>query len=373
MMRPTQSVDRTIIIVVGLLLLVGTVMVYSASALLADTRYNGDAFFFKRQLLWLGISAVACYLASRFDYQRYAKLAWPLIITSLILLIVVLFGREINGAKRWISLGLVGFQPSEIFKYSLIIFLATMLPIKREKITQLKSVLLPAGPIIGLGFGLILLEPNLGTVLVLSGVVFVLFFMAGVRARLLTLFIGGMGSIASFMVFVIGYKRARVDTFLASVSDPLLASYQVKQSILAIGSGGFLGRGLGHGSAKLFYLPAPHTDFIFATLAEEGGFLLALFVLVLVALLVWRGVRTAIYSSDLMGFYLALGITLLIFVQTATNLLVATAMIPATGLPLPFMSYGGSSMVFTSVAIGILLNISKYCVATPQLFRSRVE
>jgi cell division protein FtsW len=371
--KPNQGVDRTIIIVVGLLLLVGTVMVYSASALLAETRYNGDAFFFKRQLLWLAVSAIAGYFASRFDYQKLMPLAWPLMIVSLILLVVVLFGREINGAKRWISLGLVGFQPSEVFKYVLIIFLATMLSIKREKIKQLKSVLLPAGPLIAVGFGLILLEPNLGTVLVLSAVVFVLFFLAGVRARLLALFLGGMGSVAFLMVFVIGYKRARVDTFLASVSDPLLASYQIRQSILAIGSGGFLGRGLGHGSAKLFYLPAPHTDFIFATLAEEGGFLLALFVLILVALLVWRGIRTAIYSSDLLGFYLALGITMLIFAQTATNLLVATAMIPATGLPLPFLSYGGSSMVFTSIGIGMLLNISKYNVATPQLFRSRAE
>jgi cell division protein FtsW len=372
-MRSSQSMDRTIIVVVGLLLLVGTVMVYSASALLAETRYNGDAFFFKRQLLWLVISAVTCYLASRFDYQKLVPLAWPLMILSLGLLVYVLFGREINGAKRWISLGVVSFQPSEIFKYVLIIFLATMLSIKREKIKQIKSVLFPAGPLIAIGFGLILLEPNLGTVMVLSVIVFVLFFLAGVRARLLALFLSGMGSVAFFMVFVIGYKRARVDTFLASVSDPLLASYQIKQSILAIGSGGFLGRGLGHGSAKLFYLPAPHTDFIFATLAEEGGFLLALFVLVLIALLVWRGIRTAIYSSDLLGFYLALGITMLMFVQTATNLLVATAMIPATGLPLPFLSYGGSSMVFTSIGVGILLNISKHTVTTPQLFKSRAE
>ncbi len=370
-MRSSQSMDRTIIVVVGLLLLVGTVMVYSASAMLAETRYNGDTFFFKRQLLWLVISVVACYLATRLDYQKLVPLAWPLMIVSLGLLIFVLFGREINGAKRWISLGLVSFQPSEVFKYVLIIFLAAMLSIKREKITQIKSVLLPAGPLIAIGFGLILLEPNLGTVLVLSALVLTLFFLAGVRARLLALFLGAISSVAFFMVFVVGYKRARVDTFLASISDPLLASYQIKQSILAIGSGGFLGRGLGHGSAKLFYLPAPHTDFIFATLAEEGGFLLALFVLVLIALLVWRGIRTAIYSPDLLGFYLAVGITMLIFAQTATNLLVATAMIPATGLPLPFLSYGGSSMVFTSIGIGMLLNISKHSVATPQLFRSR--
>ncbi len=373
MIRHLKSVDRTFIIIVGLLLLVGTVMVYSASAMLADTRYNGDAFFFKRQLLWLAISAIALYFASRFDYQKLIPLVWPLVVVSLILLVVVLFGREINGAKRWISLGFVSFQPSEIFKYVLIIFLSVMLSVKKEKIKNLKSVLLPAGPLIFVGFLLILLEPNLGTVLVLAAVVFVLFFLAGVRARLLALFLTSISSVAFLMVFVIGYKRARVDTFLASVSDPMLASYQIKQSVLAIGSGGFLGRGLGHGSAKLFYLPAPHTDFIFATLAEEGGFLLALIVLILIALLVWRGIRTALYSPDLLGFYLALGITMLIFVQTATNLLVATALIPATGLPLPFLSYGGSSMVFTSIGIGMLLNISKYAVTTPQLFRSRAE
>jgi cell division protein FtsW len=372
-MKQMQNMDRTIIVVVGLLLLVGTVMVYSASAMLAETRYNGDAFFFKRQMIWLAISAVALFFSSRFNYQKFIPLAWPLMVLSLLLLTMVLFGREINGAKRWISLGLVGFQPSEVFKYVLIIFLAVMLSIKREKITHLKSVLLPAGPLIMAGFGLILLEPNLGTVLVLTVVVLTLFFLAGVRTKMLALFLGCIGSAAFFMVFVLGYKRARIDTFLASVSDPLLASYQIKQSVLAIGSGGFLGRGLGHGSAKLFYLPAPHTDFIFATLAEEGGFLLAFAVLVLIALLVWRGIRTAIYSPDLLGFYLALGVTMLIFAQTATNLLVATAMIPATGLPLPFLSYGGSSMVFTSIGIGMLLNISKHAVASPQLFRSRVD
>lgn len=372
-MTQTKGADRAIVVVVGLMLLMGTVMVYSASAMLAESRYSGDAFFFKRQLIWLAISAIVLYLTSRFEYRKLAPLAWPLMGLALILLIVVLFTREINGAHRWISLGFVGFQPSEIFKYVLIIFFAVMLAIKRDRIKQLRSVLLPAAPIIIVGFALILLEPNLGTVLVLSAVVFTLFFIAGIRKRLLLLFTSGVGLVAFLMVFVIGYKRARVDTYLESIADPLLASYQVKQSILAIGSGGLFGKGLGRGSAKLFYLPAPHTDFIFATLAEEGGFLLSLLMLILLGILVWRGIRTAVYSADLLGFYLSLGITMLIFFQAATNIMVATALIPATGLPLPMISYGGSSMVLTSIGIGLLLNISRYSVATPQLFKSRVN
>ncbi|MGB5105852.1 MAG: putative lipid II flippase FtsW [Candidatus Zixiibacteriota bacterium] len=370
--RP-RDVDKVLITVVCLLLLLGTVMVYSASAMFADSRYGSDTFFFQRQLIWLGLSLVTFFVAMKVNYRALCKLAWPLLITSMILLVIVLFTREVNGAKRWINFGFFGFQPSEIFKFSLIVFLAAMLAAKREKITQFNSVLFPLLPVIAVGFGLILLQPNLGTVLVLAAATFILLFIAGVRKRLLAILVGGMGSVAFLMVYVIGYKRARVDTFLQSVSDPLLASYQVKQSILAIGSGGLFGKGLGRGSAKLFYLPAPHTDFIFATLAEEGGFVIATLVLILIGILVWRGVRIAIHSPDLPGFYLALGITVVVFCQAMTNLMVATAMIPATGLPLPFLSYGGSSMVITCAAIGILLNISRYAVETPQLFRSRVS
>ncbi|MBK7093251.1 MAG: putative lipid II flippase FtsW [bacterium] len=372
MMNRPRDVDKLLIIVVGLLLLIGTVVVYSASAMFADSRYGSDTFFFQRQLIWLGLSVAALFIAMRVNYRALCKLAWPLLIISMVLLVVVLFTREINGAKRWISFGFFGFQPSEVFKFSLIIFLAAMLAAKREKITQISSVIFPLLPVIMVGFGLILLQPNLGTVLVLASSTFILLFIAGVRKRLLAILVGGMASVSFLMVYVIGYKRARVDTYLESVSDPLLASYQVKQSILAIGSGGLFGKGLGQGSAKLFYLPAPHTDFVFATLAEEGGFIVATLVLILIGILVWRGVKIAIHSPDLPGFYLAIGITLVVFCQAMTNLMVATAMIPATGLPLPFLSYGGSSMLITCAAIGILLNISRYAVETPQLFKSRI-
>ena len=281
--RP-RDVDKLLIIVVCLLLLLGTVMVYSASAMFAGSRYGSDTFFFQRQLIWLGLSLVTLFVAMKVNYRALCKLAWPLLGISLVLLVIVLFTREVNGAKRWINFGFFGFQPSEIFKFSLIVFLAAMLAAKREKIAQFNSVLFPLLPVIALGFGLILLQPNLGTVLVLAAATFILLFIAGVRKRLLAILVGGMGSVAFLMVYVIGYKRARVDTFLESVSDPLLASYQVKQSILAIGSGGLFGKGLGRGSAKLFYLPAPHTDFIFATLAEEGGFVIATVVLILIGI-----------------------------------------------------------------------------------------
>lgn len=354
---------------VALLLLIGAVMVYSASAMLAASKFSGDAFFLKRQLLWLSMGVIVCFLLSKIDYHRYQQLSWVLLIPSLGLLVLVLMTEPISGARRWLNLGLFGVQPSEIFKYTLVIFLSAMLAVKRDKIKCLRSVILPAFPVIAIGFGLILLEPSLGTVLVMSVAVLILFFVAGVRKRLLILFSGSVSLAAYLMVFVGGYKINRIYAWLDSISDPMLADYQVKQSVLAIGTGGFTGVGLGRGSAKLLFLPAPHTDFVFATLAEEGGFIAAMVLLVLFALLVWRGLRIATASPDLFGFYLALGITMIIFCQAGLNLAVATAIAPVTGLPLPLISYGGSSLILTCAGIGVLLNISRQRVETPQLFK----
>jgi cell division protein FtsW len=364
-----QDVDALLAGVVAVLLLGGAIVIYSASAMLADAKFSGNAFFFWRQLLWLVISVCVTYLFSRFDYHRWERLAWPLMLISLGLLVLVLFSQPISGSRRWLVLPMINVQPSEIFKYILIIFLSAMLAIKRDKIKLLKSVIFPAFPIVGLGLALVLVEPDLGTVVVLAMAVLVLFFVAGIRKRLLLAFAGTVGLAAYLMVFQWGYKLERVTSWWYSLSDPLQASYQVKQSVLAIGSGGIFGVGLGRGAAKLFYLPAPHTDFIFATLAEEGGFIVSLLLLVLLAVLVWRGLRIAIHSPDLLGFFLALGITLVIGSQAALNLMVATALAPVTGLPLPLISYGGSSLLLTCFGIGILLNISRQQVKTPQLFR----
>lgn len=367
--RKNRDIDRPMVATVALLLLTGTVMVYSASAMLAASRFSGDAFFLKRQLIWLMISILVTYLLSKFDYHRFQRLAWLVLLPAIFLLVLVLFTTPINGARRWLQLWFFGVQPSEVFKYALVIFLSAMLAVKRERIRSLRSVIMPAFPIIALGFALILAEPSLGTVLVMSAVIFILFFVAGVSKRLLFLFTGGIGLATYLMVFVGRYKIDRIYAWLDSLSDPLRADYQVRQSVLAIGSGGVFGSGLGRGSAKLLFLPAPHTDFVFATLAEEGGFIASIILLLLFAILIWRGIQIATHSPDLLGFYLALGITTLIFCQAALNLMVATSLTPVTGLPLPLISYGGSSLILTCAGIGILLNISRQRVNSPQLFK----
>ncbi len=368
-LKRAQEVDIWLPAIVGVLLLGGVIMVYSASVMWADTNFSGDSFFFLRQIVWVMISVGMILVISQLDYRRLEKWVWVLLFFSLGLLVLVLFAEPISGARRWIDLYFFNLQPSEIFKYVLIIFLAAMLAAKKEKIRHLRSVLFPALPVLAVGFGLILAEPNLGTVLILSLMVLVLFFVAGIGLRLLALFSGTIGLVAYLMVFVGGYKLDRIHAWWRALEDPLLAGYQVKQSILAIGSGGLIGSGLGRGSAKLLYLPAPHTDFIFATLAEEGGFLVVMLLLLLYLLFIWRGIHFAMHAPDLFGFFIAVGVTTIIGGQALMNLMVATALIPVTGLPLPLLSYGGSSLILTCCGIGLLLAVSRQRVNSPQLFR----
>ena len=368
-LKRAQDVDVWLPAIVGILMLGSVIMVYSSSVMWADTKFSGESFFFLRQIVWVIVSVGMILLLSRIDYRRLEKWVWVLMIFSLGLLGAVLFAEPVSGAKRWISLYFFNLQPSEIFKYALIIFMAAMLAAKKDKIRHLRSVLFPALPVLAIGFGLILAEPNLGTVLVLSLVVLVLFFVAGIRLRLLALFSGAIGTVAYLMVFVGGYKLDRIHAWWRALEDPLLAGHQVKQSILAIGSGGLIGSGLGRGSAKLLYLPAPHTDFIFATLAEEGGFLVVMLLLLLYLLFIWRGIHIAMHAPDLFGFFIAVGVTTIIGGQALMNLMVATALIPVTGLPLPLLSYGGSSLILTCCGIGLLLAVSRQRVNAPQLFR----
>lgn len=372
-LKRTNDADIWLPAIVGVLLFGGVIMVYSASAMWADTNFSGDSFFFLRQIVWVIVSIVMMFLISRIDYRRLEKWVWVFLIGTFGLLALVLFTREISGARRWIDLYFFKLQPSEIFKYVLIMFLAAMLAAKKDKIVHLRSVLFPALPVLVVGFGLILMEPNLGTVLILSLMVLVLFFVAGIRLRLLALFSGAIGLMAYLMVFVGGYKLDRIHAWWNALENPLQAGYQVKQSILAIGSGGVIGAGLGRGSAKMLYLPAPHTDFIFATLAEEGGFIIVMLLLVLYLLLIWRGIHIAMHAPDLFGFFIAVGVTTIIGGQALMNLMVATALIPVTGLPLPFLSYGGSSLILTCCGVGLLLAVSRQKVSSPQLFRRGVQ
>jgi len=351
--------DYLLLLLVLILIAIGVVVVYSASAILALEKFGSTTFFARRQAIWAIISLVLILVLTRVDYHRFEKLSPFVLLISLSLLVVVLFVPSARGASRWIRLGPATFQPSELFKYALILFMAYSLSRKKAQIRELRFILLPYFVILGLASLLIMKQPHLGAVLLLSVIALGMLFVAGAKFRHLLLVITPVVLSAFILVFLLGYKKARVNDYLKSLKDPLEGSYQMKQSVLALGSGEILGKGPGEGKAKLFFLPEPHTDFIFATTGEELGFVGASAILVLFSLLAARGASIARKASDDFGYLLAFGITLCISVGVLINAGVVVGLLPTTGLPMPFLSYGGSSLVFSAAAIGILLNISR--------------
>jgi cell division protein FtsW len=256
-------------------------------------------------------------------------------------------------------LGPLTLQPSELFRFLMIVYLAFSLANPRRDITQLKDLLIPYVPILAVGLGLIMLEPDLGTTLVLVVTAAGIFFLAGARLRHL-LYAAAPAALAGMvMVFGLGYKKARVLDYLSAIRDPLAGGYQVKQAALTLGSGGLFGVGLGDGRQKLFFLPYPHTDFIFASIGEEVGFIGLMVVLAGLAFIIIRGLKIAAHQPDRFGYLLAAGMTWSLFVNIAINIGVVTALLPVTGLALPFLSYGGSSLLISSACIGVLLNLSR--------------
>jgi len=357
--------DYLLLTLVLILMAVGIVMVYSASAILALDRMGSSTFFAKRQTIWAAVSLCVIFILTKVDYHRFQKISPFLLVLSFALLIVVLFLPPTRGASRWIRLGPATFQPSELFKYSLVLFMAYSLSKTKENIRELKYVLLPYFAILGAASLLILNQPHLGAVLLISVIVLAMLFVAGAKIRHILLIIAPVAVIAFVLVFLVGYKKARVDDYLSSIEDPLNGSYQMRQSVLALGSGEVLGAGPGEGKAKLFYLPEPHTDFIFATTGEELGFAGASIILILFLILSARGMSIARRAPDDFGYLLAIGITLAFFVGFLINAGVVVGLLPTTGLPMPFLSYGGSSLVFTAGAIGVLLNISRQTKYVP--------
>ncbi len=351
--------DYLLLLVVLVLISVGTVMVYSGSAILADKKFDSSTFFVKKQILWAGISLFLIFVLAKLDYHRYEKFANLFLLVSLILLVVVLSSPPTKGAARWIRLGPVAFQPSELFKYALILFMAHSLSKRKNKIKNLEYVLLPYFLILGVASFLIMKEPHLGAVLSVSVIFLVMLFVAGAKVKHLFLISAPLALGIFILVFAFGYKKQRVDDYLKSIQHPLEGSYQMKQSVLGLGSGGLLGAGLGEGKQKLFFLPEPHTDFILATIGEEGGFVTCASVMLLLFVLALRGLSVAIRAPDDFGFFLALGISFCIFVCVLINAGVVVGILPTTGIPMPFISYGGSSLIFSSMGIGVLLNISR--------------
>lgn len=356
------AMDHTILFVTLTLALVGLVMVFSASAIVAGNRFHDPEFFLKRQVAWLGFGFLLMHLTSRIDYQLWRKLSIPILVCMVMLLIMVLvpgLGVAAKGARRWLRAGPVSVQPAEMVKLVAVVYLASYLSKKSDKITSFKGGLIPALIVIGLLSGLVLLEPDLGTVVVIGLVTVSLLFLGGARVtHLLGL---GLCAIPAVLILVLSssYRRQRLMTFLAPWKDASDAGFQITQSFLAFGSGGPFGVGLGEGKQKLFFLPEAHTDFVLALVGEELGLAGTATVILLFALFVWRGFLISARARMPFGKFLGLGITLLIGLQALVNAAVVTGLVPTKGLTLPFVSYGGSSLVVSFIGVGMLLSISR--------------
>lgn len=358
--------DRLLCSVSLLLVGIGVVMVYSSSAIKAQEKFGDPFLFLKKQLLWTVVGVAVMVWAMHRDYRTFQRYAPLLFLASLLLLLLVLVpsvGVKVNGARRWLRLFGISFQPSELAKLSLILLLASFFARKADRVESFTLGFVPPAILSAIFVGLVVLEPNLGTGAVIMLAAMSLCFVAGVRLTHLGTGLFAAGSLAYLIVQAHPYAKARLLTMMDPVHAPSRAAYQIHQSFYALGPGGILGRGLGDSIQKLFYLPESHTEFIFAIVGEEMGFVGALLVVFLFGILLWRGTRIALRASDLFGTYAAMGITFTIVSQATINLAVVVGLLPTTGVPLPFLSFGGSSLVTTFLGIGILLSISRSQVA----------
>jgi len=354
--------DAVLLSVVLLLVAIGIVMVYSASAIRAQERFGDPTFFLKRQALWAGLGLLAMLWAMTTDYRRLPRIAPVLFGLAVVLLVLVLIpglGVKVNGARRWIRLAGVSFQPSEFAKLALVIFLASLFARKGERAALFVDGFLPPLFLSGLVFLLIALQPNFGTGLVILLLALSMCFVGGTRLRHLVLTAGVAAPVLLLLLLSRPHARTRLLALFDPSQVPEKARYQMVQSLYALGPGGLWGRGLGDSVQKLFYLPEPHTDFIFAIVGEEMGFLGATLVIVLFGIILWRGTKIAVRAKDAFGHHLAIGVTAIIVAQACINLAVVSGVLPTTGLPLPFVSFGGSSLVATLVAAGLLLSVSE--------------
>jgi len=363
MSRTRLNMDLPLFIATLLVLAIGLVMVFSASAVLALNQHGDSWFFVKRQMIFAALGIVTMLGLQRLDYMILRRWAKPLLLICFIMLVAVLIpgiGVVRGGARSWLGIGSLGIQPSEFMKMGLIVFLASYLSSRTEQLRNFFKGLLPPLSLIGLAFGLIMLQPDLGTGAVLLGATIMMLFAAGMHWRHifgLSLF-GAAGLVG--LILAAPYRLQRITAFLDPWQDPLGAGYQAIQSLYAIAPGGLFGLGLGMSRQKFSYLPEPQTDFIFAIIAEELGFLGASLVIVLFAIIIWRGMRIAISAPDSFSALLATGIVGMIAVQVMINIGVVIGMMPVTGITLPLISYGGSSLTLMLTALGVLLNISRY-------------
>lgn len=355
------SVDPVLLGAVLALVSLGLVMVYSASAVIAAEKQGNGFYFLERQLLAAGVGLVVMAAAVRLGYRRLARLAYPMLLLSIVLLVLVLVpgvGTVVGGARRWLRLPGLSLQPAEIAKFTWVVYLAYSLAKKREKVATFSIGFLPHLLLAGLLVALCMAEPDFGSSVELLVLLFILLFAAGTKLSYLV----GSVLLALPMAYAAiarsPYRWARIKAFLDPWAHRHDIGYQVAQSLISVGSGGLFGLGLGESRQKLFFLPEAHTDFIFSIIGEELGLAGAMATIVLYAIVVWRGTRAALRASETFGTYLGLGLTAMLGFQAAVNMSVAMGMLPTKGLTLPFISYGGCSLVISMAAAGVLLSLS---------------
>ncbi len=356
------KIDRVLFTATLLLICASVVMVYSASAVVALERFQQPYLFLTKQALWSVLGLAVLLVSIRVDYRTYRNEAfiWSLLGLVVLMLVAVLFVSPVNGTRRWFGVGGLGIQPSELAKVACVFFTALMLERRMHRIDDLSYSLMPIGLIVGLVVALILLQPDFGTSISLALVVAVMIFAAGLHYR----YFVGLALVALPAIYLVlvaaPYRRRRLLAFWDPWADPLGDGFQIIQSLVAVGTGGVFGRGLMGGVQKLFYLPEPHTDFIYAVISEELGLIGATAILLCFCVIAWRGLRIAARADDTFGSFVALGLTTMIAAQAFVNISVVLGLMPTKGIPLPLVSFGGSSLLINLLGMGVLLNISQH-------------
>jgi cell division protein FtsW len=354
--------DKVLFIATLLLVCVSVVMVYSASAVWAQQKLGKPDLFLTKQALWAVLGLAVLGVTMRVDYRTYKndRFIWALLGVVGLMLVAVLFSRPVNNARRWFGFGGLGIQPSELAKIACIFFTALMLERRMHRINDWKYALLPLAIVAGVLVGLILLQPDFGTSVALLLIIGAMVFAAGLDYRYLLGVVLAALPAAYIVIMSADYRRRRVQTFLDPWSDPFGDGFQIIQSMIAVGTGGIFGKGLTEGVQKLFYLPEPHTDFIFAVIGEELGLIGTSAVLLCFCVIAWRGLRIAMRAEDSFGAFIALGLTVMIAAQALINMSVVLGLLPNKGFPLPLVSSGGSSLLVNLLGVGVLLNISQH-------------
>jgi len=360
-MARTLKSDKLLFLATLLLVGASVVMVYSASAVQADSAYQKSYYILVRQLIWAAFGIAMLLGVMRVDYHKFKRpaLIWALLAVTVVALLAVFLFSVRKGAQRWISIGGLSWQPSELAKLAAVLFASALLERRMHRVNDVGYALVPIGIVTLSLAALILLEPDLGTATVLTLVVLAVIFAAGLSYRYLIGAALVMLPTAMMLVLTSSYRRRRLFAFLDPWSQQFTDGFQIVQSLIAVGSGGIFGRGLMAGVQKIFYIPEPHNDFIFAVIAEELGLVGTSLVLLCFVVIAWRGLRASLLAPDRFGSLLALGLTLMISLQALVNMSVVIGLLPTKGIPLPLVSNGGSSLIVNLIAMGILLNISQ--------------